>query len=97
MSATTPVSSRPASSMRETPLCRRSAARVSEQRVGLRQLAVAIGPEDEHPHGLLGRRQVTKQQQASLVGPLEVVEDEHDGLVFATPWPASPTTAAKSR
>ena len=29
---------------------------------------------------LFGRTQVAEQKQAALVGPLEIVEDEHDGL-----------------
>ena len=82
--------------MRETPWCSCSAA-VSRERVGLRQLAVAIGPEDEHPHGLLGRHQVAKSSRLPCVGPLEVVEHEHDGLVCESMSAKRPTTAAKSR
>ena len=62
-----------------------------------RQLAVAIGPEHEHAHRLVGRDHVTQQLQAGLVGPLQVVEHEHDRLMLATPSTNSPTTAANSR
>ena len=53
-----------------------------EQRVGARQLAVAVGPEHEHPHRLVGRDHVAQQLQARLVGPLQVVEHEHDRLLL---------------
>ncbi len=46
------------------------------------QLAVPVGAEDQDPHGRVGGGQMAEQQQASLVGPLEVVEDQDDGLVF---------------
>ena len=46
------------------------------------QFAVAVGPEHEHPHGRIGCGQVKEQKQAPLVSPLEVVEDEDNGLVL---------------
>ena len=46
-----------------------------------RQLAIAVGPEHEEPHRLLGRHDVTQQLQARLVGPLQVVEHQHDRLL----------------
>ena len=63
-------------------LWRRRAASVSSERVGVGQLAVAVGPEHEQPHGLFGGGQVAQEEQAPLVGPLEVVEDQDDGLVL---------------
>ena len=47
------------------------------QGVRMRELAVAVGAEDEEPQGRVGRRQVPEQQQAALVGPLEVVEHQY--------------------
>ena len=89
MSATTPVSSSPVSSIASTPRWRRSAARVSRSGCELRQLAVAVGPEHQHAHRLLGRDQVAQQQQARLVGPLQVVEHQHDRLVLRHRRPAA--------
>ena len=52
------------------------------QGIGGGELAVPVGAEDQHPHGRVGGGQMAEQQQASLVGPLEVVEDQDDGLVL---------------
>ena len=40
---------------------------------------------------------MTEQLQAGLVGPLQIVEHQHDRLLLATPSTNSPTTAANSR
>src|SRR5271169_197362 len=48
----------------------------------VRELAVSVRPEDEHPHGLIGGHKVTEQREAPLVGPLEVVEDEKNWLML---------------
>src|ERR1039458_3979789 len=37
-------------------------------------LLAPVGAEDQHPHGRVRGCQMAEQQQASLVGPLEVVE-----------------------
>ena len=52
------------------------------QGIGGGELAVPVGAEDQYPHGRVRGCQMAEQQQASLVGPLEVVEDQDDGLVF---------------
>jgi hypothetical protein len=49
--------------------------------VGARQLAVAIRPDHEHSYGLFDRRHVAQQKEAARVGPLEIVEDEDNGLM----------------
>ena len=54
-----------------------------DQRLGVGQFAVPIGPEHDQPHGYVGGGQVPKQLQAALVGPLEVVENKDHRLVFA--------------
>ncbi len=48
---------------------------------GLGKLAVAEGSEHQHPHGRLRRSHLAEQGQAPAVGPLEIVEDENDGLL----------------
>ncbi len=55
--------------------------RVSEIR-GLGKLAVTKGAEHEHPNHVLGPREVTEEGQASAVGPLEVIEHQHDRVVL---------------
>ena len=40
------------------------------------------GPEDQHTHGRIGCGQVAQQEQAALVGPLEVVEHQDERLVL---------------
>jgi hypothetical protein len=51
------------------------------QGIGFGQLAVAVRPEYQHRHRGVGRHEVTQQEQAPPVGPLEVVEHEDHGLV----------------
>ena len=47
-----------------------------------RQLAVAVRPQHQHPHRLVRRGHVTQQLQARLVGPLQVIQHQHDRLVL---------------
>src|ERR1017187_3975499 len=54
-----------------------------DQRLGVGQFAVPIGPEHDQPHGYVGGGQVPEQLQTALVGPLEVVEHKDHRLVFA--------------
>ena len=75
------MSSSPFSAIRETPLCRWSAARVSTSGCVL-ESSLSEGGNDEHPHDLLGRDQMLQKQQTSFVGPLQILEDKHDRLVF---------------
>ena len=52
------------------------------QGIGLRELTVPKGPEHEQAACRIGRGQVPEEEEAALVGPLEVVEHHHDGLVL---------------
>ena len=49
------------------------------QRFGVPEFTVAIRSQNEQTRNLFGGCQVSQQQQAAAVGPLQVVEDEHDG------------------
>jgi hypothetical protein len=55
------------------------------ERVGAREFAVAIGPDHEHAHGLFGRREMAQEQEAGVVGPLKIIEDQDDGLLLRHP------------
>ena len=48
----------------------------------MRQLGVPERTEHEHGHGLVAGDQMTEQFQAAGIGPLQIVEDEHDGLLL---------------
>ena len=52
-----------------------------EERMRVRQLTIAIGPQHQHAHRLLRRDHMTQQLQACLVRPLQVVE-HHDDRLF---------------
>ena len=70
---------------------------MSVRAMGLGQLTVPVGAEDEHPHALLRGDEVAEQQQAPLVRPLQVIEDQDHRLVPRTRPPATPRPTAKSR
>ena len=53
-----------------------------EERMGVRQLVVAVGPEHQNSRHLIRPDHVTQQLQAPGVRPLQIVENEDDGLVF---------------
>jgi hypothetical protein len=46
------------------------------------KLVIAVRTEYEHPHVLFCRVEVAKQEQASAVGPLEILEYEDNGLML---------------
>ena len=53
------------------------------QRMGRRQLGVAVGPGDQEPGGALVGDDVAQELQGRLVRPVQVVEDEHGAAVTA--------------
>ena len=67
------------------PRHRRLAPEVGErggERVGAVEVGVAVGADHEHPGVAQVADQVAQEQQAGLVGPVEVVEhDQHGGVV----------------
>ena len=52
------------------------------ERVGLREIRAAVRADDEHPIGTVAGHDVAEQLHARLVGPVEVVQHEHERLVF---------------
>ena len=54
------------------------------ERMAAIEVGVAVGRQDEHPDGRDRPQDVTKKQQRWLVGPMEIVEHEHErGVVRA--------------
>ena len=53
------------------------------QRVGARELRVAIGADDEQTQGCGVGHHVTQHLEAGLVRPLQVVEHQHEWLVLS--------------
>ena len=47
------------------------------------KFGVAVRPDDEQPRRVFGDGDVFEQLQAPLVGPLQVVEDQYDGVSLA--------------
>ena len=66
----------------DTPWCRWSAASNAEERIRLWHLVVAKAAEHEDGQGRRRGDQMTQHLQATGVGPLQVVQDEHNGLAL---------------
>ena len=83
--------------MRETPLSRCSAARVSTRGWVLRQLTVAIGRDDEHPHGVVGSDQMAATAADFPCRPIAGLRAQARQADLRMLVAKNPTTAAKSR
>ena len=53
-----------------------------DERMRMGQFAVSIRAEHQQPHRLVGVEHVAKQLQARLVGPLQILEHDHDRLLL---------------
>ncbi len=61
------------------------------QRMRARQIRIAIRPDHQEPHRLRpSRNHVLQEQQLRCSGPVEIVQDQNDRLLPATPSPAGP-------
>ncbi len=53
-----------------------------EQRVSMRQLTGAISAEDQHTYPKIGCDEMTQQLEACRICRLQIVEHQHDRLMF---------------